>query len=154
MSTQSHPSKVKRQVWLPALLLALVVQSIFPLGTMPGSLAEGQFVMLCPDNMPLAFLESDGNPSKHHHHHGQHQGAANAGDASDDPSKNTSLPGGASAVLGDCQLGSAGHQPLLLGSALYLTNDIQKHRYVSTRQVCRATGRSLCAPQSRAPPLS
>jgi len=50
-----------------AALAALLLQGLAPPGYMPGSLASGWPVVLCPEGLPKGFLGGG-------HHHGHHQG--------------------------------------------------------------------------------
>jgi len=133
--------------WLPLLLLAFLVQSLFPNGTMPGSLADGQIVMLCPDDMPFAYLPqfNSGQESAHHHHgHGSSQSEASVDSASDE----------SASVLGDCQLGSAGDQPLILNIASRIDNTPHAERLTTPLLSLHIVGRSIPAARSRGPPVS
>jgi hypothetical protein len=47
-----------------AAWLVLLLQSLAPPGYMPGSLADGWPVVLCPEGLPAGFLRA------HHHHDG------------------------------------------------------------------------------------
>lgn len=71
-----------------AALMALVLQSLYPPGLMPGQLKDGWVASLCPQGLPMGFAHRLG---LHGHHHAGHE-------------DNRSL--------GDCQLGNAVEQPL------------------------------------------
>ena len=77
--------------WLATVCLALAVQSLFPAGYMPASLADGWPVMLCPDGLPPDFLPTSGHHHGAHHDHGDEAG----GDprASDDCALGKALQG-------------------------------------------------------------
>ena len=69
-------------------VLALLLQSLYPPGVMPGNLEDGWVASICPKGLPMAFAHRLGLHGAHHHGHTADQ------------------------TLGDCQLGSAVEQPL------------------------------------------
>ena len=57
----------RRRRWICAAVLIVLVQSMYPSGFMPSSLADGWPMALCPQGLPMGFLSDD-----HHHGHLQH----------------------------------------------------------------------------------
>ncbi len=54
-------------------LLCLWVQALIPAGFMPGRIADGAWIQLCPSGLPRGFIEYlAGDHAHHHHHHGAH----------------------------------------------------------------------------------
>ena len=77
MSGGTH---TRRSRWLFAVCLALAVQSLYPAGYMPASLASGWPIMLCPDGLPTGFLDSGDHHSGAHHHGATHDHRDGGGD--------------------------------------------------------------------------
>ena len=115
-------------------MAALLVQSLFPSGTMPGNLQNGWVATLCPEGMPVAFMaqlpgsmanvDVQAGPHAGHHsgHHSGHQGSHHGESAQDHSDRGTSLQssnshadhGADHQAVGDCQLGSQLDQPFAL----------------------------------------
>lgn len=60
------------------LFAALALRAVIPLGYMPGSLASGMLVEMCPDGMPAEFVQLLGGQ----HHHGGHDAGGDSPSAS------------------------------------------------------------------------
>ncbi len=60
------------------LFAALALRAVIPLGYMPGSLASGMLVEMCPDGMPTEFVQILGGQ----HHHGGHDDNSDSSSAS------------------------------------------------------------------------
>lgn len=69
----STASSKRRRNWLIAVCVALFVQSMYPAGYMPASMAGGWPIMLCPNGMPVLFMASRHQQHGGHQHHGDHQ---------------------------------------------------------------------------------
>jgi len=54
---------------LRSIVFLLVLQALIPVGFMPGSIANGEFLKLCPDNISPALMAI--LHGSHHMHHGQ-----------------------------------------------------------------------------------
>ena len=89
---------------LYAVAFALLVQSLFPSGYMPSSMASGWIAMLCPEGLPAAFVKQLGDQGRHGAHH---MGADHAGSSEHD--KGHEKDHGSA---GYCELGSGLDQPL------------------------------------------
>ena len=63
---------------LMMLFAALALRAVIPLGYMPGNLAAGTLVEMCPDGMPAGFVELLGGQ----HHHGGHDANSDSASAS------------------------------------------------------------------------
>jgi hypothetical protein len=68
MSDQALRSFAVRSA-LRLALGALVLRLLVPVGTMPAALADGWFLKLCPDGLPVETLARLLGESHHHHHH-------------------------------------------------------------------------------------
>jgi len=98
-----HPG-VHLLLWLCGIML--LAGSLAPPGYMPGSIADGWPVVLCPEGLPPGFLSSQ----NHHEHHHNHPGASdNAG--STDVDRHSY-----------CPLGSALDKPATVSAPLVLSN--------------------------------
>ena len=117
---------MRRGPWLIAAMLALLVQSLYPAGYMPGNLADGWLAAICPDGMPKSFMHAlDGG----HHQHDK------------------------STADEDCQLGSALDAPLTLAVLAKLPEPIPLVAHIFVRRDGMAV-EFLRSPRSRAPPIA
>ncbi len=117
--------------WLWAGVLALLLQSLYPTGTMPGNLADGWFASLCPDGLPENFLHSTGHHSHHEHH--------------------TSVT---KPISGDCQLGNALEQPLELSTAFSAPEHHTPDGFSQLRRLLNASSSTIRVHHARAPPAA
>ncbi len=108
MSNTVHKRRLQPLLFL--VTAALLVQSLFPSGTMPGNLTSGWVATLCPEGMPVGFMaqlqplqKQVGQHTGHHNHHDGHH--VSGGDHS-----------AGHQATGDCQLGSQLDQPFTLAS--------------------------------------
>lgn len=147
MSATVHTKRYR-----PLFLLvtaALLVQSLFPSGTMPGNLSGGWVATLCPEGMPVAFMaqlqpsQTDSGP--HAGHHGEHGNHAsdNGGDHGADHQ-----------AVGDCQLGSQLDQPFTLTSQYTPGTSLQVDLAPVENSTAALFLREIYRQQPRAPPLS
>ncbi len=79
-------ARFHRQLSL-AVLAALFMRAIIPLGYMPGNLLAGEFMLFCPSGGGAAFLPPPTATSGHHHEH--HAGADDAQDEDGNYAGNT-----------------------------------------------------------------
>jgi hypothetical protein len=118
--------------WLFAVTAALLLQSLFPNGYMPGSWQQGWLATLCPEGMPAGFMQQlratdlgqhqpsaqshDLHPAGHHSSVPQadlHAGMAHHKSDTHDGHE------GHHSATGDCELGSQLNHPIAL-QALYI----------------------------------
>jgi hypothetical protein len=66
---QTHRPSNKSKSLLRSIVLLLVLQALMPVGLMPGSIANGDFLKLCPNNISPALMAI--LHGSHHMHHGQ-----------------------------------------------------------------------------------
>lgn len=86
-----HFAMFERQRVLTAVLLTVAMRALVPAGYMPGSVAAGEWMVLCPANSWASYalldaIAPDANGAgkhSHHAHHGHHghHGAANEASA-------------------------------------------------------------------------
>ena len=128
-------TRKNRRHWLAAVCLALAVQSLFPAGYMPASLADGWPVMLCPDGLPADFLPTSG------HHHGAHHDHGD--EAGDDPRASD-----------DCALGKALQGQALPAPAALLPAADPVTDIAAPPRTVRITRRPETTRRARAPPTA
>jgi len=76
-----------RKAWPTLVLAALALRAIVPAGYMPGSIPDGELMVLCPEASAAAFtlvagLTRTESGHAHHHHHG-HSGTDSGGTSVD-----------------------------------------------------------------------
>lgn len=124
---------------------ALLVQSLFPSGTMPGNLSDGWVATLCPEGMPVAFMAqlqpAQNHSDPHAGHHGHH-------------SNNSTDHGTDHQAVGDCQLGSQLDQPFTLASQYTPETSLQVDLAPVENWTAALFTREIYRQQPRAPPLS
>ncbi len=113
-----------------AALAALLLQSLYPPGLMPGQLDDGWVASLCPQGLPMGFAHRLG---LHEHHHDGHE---------------------ESRSLGDCQLGNAVEQPLVDAVPALLALQEETTALLSPPRVSVAAIARSRFHDTRAPPLS
>ena len=126
-----------RYWWHLAAGLALLLQSLFPSGYMPGNADSGWIAVLCPEGLPPAFAKSLAGEHHHHHQGGEHM-AADDGDSGYD----------------DCQLGSAFDQSTDLAAVSLESVSVSSDSVTSVSTLSLITASDLRLPPSRAPPIS
>lgn len=123
-----------------AVGFALLVQSLFPSGYMPSSMASGWIAMLCPDGLPAAFVQQLGGQG---HHGAHHLGAGHAGSSDQEHGS-----------AGYCQLGSGVDQPVDVSDQLsFNTVVLETPQPITPPEVLLTADRFRIA-RSRAPPVS
>ncbi len=137
----------RRRAWLFAAAAALLLQSLFPSGYMPGSLSGGWLAVICPEGLPAAFVRQLAGEGGHQHHHGMHSGDGDGDDAS-------APHHGADAPVGSCQLGSALDQPGDLAHDPSGPGLVDPGASVSSHTAIRLTNSTIFSPQSRGPPVA
>lgn len=154
--------------WLFAVTAALLLQSLFPSGYMPGNWQQGWLATLCPEGLPTGFLQqlraadlgrhepaAQSNNQHHAGHHGSvprvdmHAGMDHHNtDAHDDHE-------GHHSATSDCELGSQLNQPVAL-QAVYIP--VQHVQLQSTTRTADWAIEPLAGIPSlhraRAPPLA
>ena len=124
---------------------ALLVQSLFPSGTMPGNLSGGWVATLCPEGMPVGFMAqlapapNPADPHAEHHGHHSNHGAEHGADHQ---------------AVGDCQLGSQIDQPFTLASQYTPETSLQVDLAPVENWTAALFAREIYRQQPRAPPLS
>ena len=142
----SSKLSAKHRAWLPVVALALLVQSLFPSGYMPGNLANGWLATLCPEGLPLGFLRQlNGGELSSHHHHGHH---------GENPLSDESASAGHATGMGDCQLGSALDQPLHISIVGDVVADLSSETLNTPITSVGVAGQTIFHSRSRAPPLA
>ncbi|MEQ9022679.1 MAG: hypothetical protein RLN82_07960 [Pseudomonadales bacterium] len=63
---------IDRRLVTSIALLAMLLRILVPTGYMPGSLASGWFLVLCPDGISSSTMAVLMGESGHHHHHMSH----------------------------------------------------------------------------------
>ena len=71
LRTQGQSVELRALLWFCGVML--LAGSLAPPGYMPGSIASGWLVVLCPEGLPAGFLE--GHTHQHHHDSTQAGGA-------------------------------------------------------------------------------
>ena len=135
-----------KRILLSLVAASLLLQSLFPSGYMPASLASGWVAMLCPDGLPAAFVDklnarATAQSDHAHHHHSGHHG-----------NQHDHSPGEASE--GSCQLGSALDQPDVSAPAQAFSASAEVVLAIPLPQVLRSTRDTFLAPPSRGPPAA
>lgn len=134
---KAEQQRRSRYWWHFAAGLALLLQSLFPSGYMPGNADSGWIAVLCPEGLPAAFAKSLAGEHHHHHQGGQHM-AADGGDSG----------------YNECQLGAAFDQSADLAAvpleSVSVSSDFDTT--VSTQSIIAAS--HLRLPPRRAPPIS
>jgi hypothetical protein len=81
-------------------LLAMLLRILVPTGYMPGSLASGWYLVLCPDGISSSTMAVLMGESGHHHHHASHGSHGKATPTLNDEYKQCDLGSGfASATI-------------------------------------------------------
>ncbi|MCR9259793.1 MAG: hypothetical protein NXH95_08735 [Pseudomonadaceae bacterium] len=146
MSNTLHNPRLRPLLFL--VTAALLVQSLFPAGTMPGSLSSGWVATLCPEGMPVGFMaqlqplqKQVGQHAGHHNHHdGHHAGGVDHSAGHQ--------------ATGDCQLGSQLDQPFTLASVYTPVAALQVESVLVQNRTSARLARDVYHPRPRGPPLS
>jgi DUF2946 family protein len=135
----SKQTQTRYKPWLFAVAFALLVQSLFPSGYMPGKWSDGWLAVLCPEGMPVAFMRQLMGGQHQHHAGGGHHSSAHDHDG---------------ASMGDCQLGSALDQPLDVFALFALTEADLVSPVLRDRTLFRTDRQVVTHTRSRAPPVA
>jgi hypothetical protein len=135
----------RRRAWLLAVAAALLLQSLFPSGYMPGSLSGGWLAVICPEGLPTAFVQQLAGEGGHQHHHSSHSGEGDDASASHH---------GSDSPVGSCQLGSALDQPGDLAQNPSVPGSVDPVASVSPHAAIRLTNSTTLSPPSRGPPVA
>ncbi len=151
----------KQRGLLRAVVVALLLQSLFPSGYMPGSWSDGWVATRCPDGLPQGFVQQLAAKSANSHHHHHHMSSV------DKPAGHALAMGGESggqsggdghdnhaAGMGDCQLGSALDQPLDLASTSSVLFAQQLDAVVFVSRHARVVVSATSSVHARAPPIA
>jgi hypothetical protein len=126
------PHMQRFRPWLFAVTAALLLQSLFPSGYMPGNWQQGWLATLCPEGMPAGFMQQlrstdpgrhQQSAQSHNRHHAGHHSPVSQADmpAGMDHHKSDTHDGheGHHSATGDCELGSQLNHPIAV-QALYI----------------------------------
>ena len=159
--TRSKRALPRQKPWLIAVAFALLVQSLFPSGYMPGNLSDGWFATLCPEGMPVAFMrklmgeqQRMGEKAGHHPVLGSAHGSAHGGAHDHVVAATDDGHGQHNAASGDCQLGSALDQPLDVYVVASVAEVLLADLTVPTITLLYVDRQVVTHTRSRAPPTA
>ncbi|XOV82347.1 MAG: hypothetical protein ACFHXK_15970 [bacterium] len=164
MSATAHTKRYRPLLFLVAA--ALLVQSLYPSGTMPGQLGNGWVATLCPEGMPVAFMaqlqarfDSSSKPfDLHAGHHGTgtgtHHGSPHSAHAQSGELDAHADHSAAHQAMGDCQLGSQLDQPFTLTSSYTPGLAVQVELADAPFRITDLSAGEVYRQRPRGPPLS